>query len=860
MPLQLVTLLRRGEWVRQLYQGCGLEGELDALLLREGSYVAYGVEDPSLCLEYLNLVEGEKNQVQLARFLDLLEVTFSHVLNQGAESFKEAFRTILEGLSEEGAKQLLMHKNRDGWRWSDTFVLLPSKQEWKFLKGYLHRKKRKKLCLDGLKGALGEIWEREGSQGVSLGKRVSRTKKELSRLTGDLAEAVGSNSSFRELRLHAYLQGLRQGVTEPIYLQLFKRVVGVFPTFSLPSSSQAWVEQMSEEGLVEQIALFLKQMSGVGAERSWIPTMRGLTPDKLLTIAAVLMLAWEAKIQFKGKAQKEFLSFLEEWVQLRGRRLVCQVGTVVLSLCFGKRRKKELLKTVNDWVDPEKLKGKKGNVNPSLCRYVLKALWKQGVSQRSLKGFENQLFVDWRKGFIRDGVKGKEALNFLLKLAEESALSSDCKEKLLDRVKEKSGVKEALGEMANLLTLMEIGAFDSLEKMGREGKEAQQELSRQVTLQLGKELVGGKEEVFQKVFVQTRDPRAFLHYMNWVDFFRDKKLSFWIREFVSSVLEGKWPQARFELSKGKQMEQLFATRQELLRKWMEPREFGVSELIGMKQKSLELSHEQWLQKRVREQDLPLELFPLLQRFLQSSGEERQKVVKEWGNQEATSLIQVLEKQLIDLCGARKGARALPLLEEIQDLVNGLEEEFESGIFAPFLDELEERVEQLALPPLNEKMRVRLTSEPFNLLMLGTDVPDSCQSVYFGDDFNLGLLAYLLHGWILPLVVQENSQEKMAARAMLRMLWDGSQPVLFLERVYGQKQYGEVIEEAAKKVAGELGLELLAHRKEGESDLRTLFSLGGILDLHEYADSAARDPGLKKGGVFEVEGAKLLFKP
>jgi hypothetical protein len=70
------------------------------------------------------------------------------------------------------------------------------------------------------------------------------------------------------------------------------------------------------------------------------------------------------------------------------------------------------------------------------------------------------------------------------------------------------------------------------------------------------------------------------------------------------------------------------------------------------------------------------------------------------------------------------------------------------------------------------------------LAIGTEVKDSCQSLYSAGSQNRALLGYVLDGKYRALLFT-NENGEILARRMMRILWDeeGETPVLFLEKEY-----------------------------------------------------------------------------
>lgn len=150
-----------------------------------------------------------------------------------------------------------------------------------------------------------------------------------------------------------------------------------------------------------------------------------------------------------------------------------------------------------------------------------------------------------------------------------------------------------------------------------------------------------------------------------------------------------------------------------------------------------------------------------------------------------------------------------------------------------------------------------STDPLDLLLCGTEVADSCQSVRSAPFLNKGLLGYLMCGQNRLLVVK-NEKNRIKARCLLKLLWDGEQAVVYLEKMYPRKiRIPESQQIALKTMAAQkaqaLGLPLLSS-DEGKSYGKSIFSLGGQAPW-EYSDGGTTG-GVRENGKFEV--AKVYF--
>lgn len=164
---------------------------------------------------------------------------------------------------------------------------------------------------------------------------------------------------------------------------------------------------------------------------------------------------------------------------------------------------------------------------------------------------------------------------------------------------------------------------------------------------------------------------------------------------------------------------------------------------------------------------------------------------------------------------------------------------------------------------HKKFTVTDTEQWEDLLLLGTEVENSCQNINREAYLNRCLLAYIHDGKNRPIVVK--SGDRIVARAVMRILWDEKKesPVLFLENTYtssGDPEIRQLIREGALAKAQAMGLPLLCDRvdqDEGSKDYDgPLQSLGGPAP-YEYVDALK---GAQQNGEFTIPNSKVLFRP
>lgn len=113
-----------------------------------------------------------------------------------------------------------------------------------------------------------------------------------------------------------------------------------------------------------------------------------------------------------------------------------------------------------------------------------------------------------------------------------------------------------------------------------------------------------------------------------------------------------------------------------------------------------------------------------------------------------------------------------------------------------------------------------TDAPNDILLMGTEVENSCQRVDGDPDHNKCLLGYFLDGKHRLLLVKDE-ENKIVARSVLRLFVDEKDdPVLFQERVYvadTNPEYSSYLRKLALKKARDLGVSLVTTNSDFEDE-------------------------------------------
>jgi hypothetical protein len=149
-----------------------------------------------------------------------------------------------------------------------------------------------------------------------------------------------------------------------------------------------------------------------------------------------------------------------------------------------------------------------------------------------------------------------------------------------------------------------------------------------------------------------------------------------------------------------------------------------------------------------------------------------------------------------------------------------------------------------------------TDNPEDLFLCATEAGGSCQRINGDSDRNKCLLGYVMDGKNRLLAVKDASG-RIIARHILRVLWDGSQPVLFLTRLYAsavKEEVRDALEKFALSRAKKLDLPLLSVEVKNSGLIypKSIMSLGSKAPF-EYLDGDGRggDDGVTSG-TYRIE--------
>lgn len=177
------------------------------------------------------------------------------------------------------------------------------------------------------------------------------------------------------------------------------------------------------------------------------------------------------------------------------------------------------------------------------------------------------------------------------------------------------------------------------------------------------------------------------------------------------------------------------------------------------------------------------------------------------------------------------------------------------------DVLQKWQEKMPDVHISKSHKIVDSDEPFDLLLCGTEVEGSCQQIDGNPDLTKALLGYVMDGKNRLIAVKDENG-KIVARCILRIMWDGSKPVLFRELIYATDRvhkYDAEINKMAMQKAEKLGLPILSVDGQYGDYGKPVHSLGSCAPW-EYCDAEKgenAENGMKANGIYTIKKTRLL---
>jgi len=375
------------------------------------------------------------------------------------------------------------------------------------------------------------------------------------------------------------------------------------------------------------------------------------------------------------------------------------------------------------------------------------------------------------------------------------------------------------------------------------------------------------EDKFSR-FVQSRRPEAIYQYAANIQRTNSPQAMTCLANYIISVLNStvendQFRAARYATDGSPHLQQIAKSNPEMYQTWQKGDIASFDELgVGAGSEPEKMfDYDNWLRTKIGDQHIPIDELNL--QFLNNymSGADRNSLISELKNE----LEEIQDHHSEDFAKLQFQLLCLELTLESDPSVqkNKLEEIKTLLSSAPFnRPEFLNDVNGL-LNPVRKNSGTNLfvvdSDDPIDLLLAGTEVAGSCQNVAGSHELNRGLLGYLMNGWNRILKVSTSADGPIQARCMLRLLWDGEQPVLFQERFYPDNidaKSKAALTAMAKKRAIALGVPLISLNGEKYYE-KTVMALGGIAPF-EYSDaSGGVHGGVNDDSKYTINNAKYV---
>jgi len=474
---------------------------------------------------------------------------------------------------------------------------------------------------------------------------------------------------------------------------------------------------------------------------------------------------------------------------------------------------------------------------------------------------------------FKDRFVAQSLLTMLNELNKTDIPAEDKKYVLKELIKEQSNEIKKSVKLIRSLILCGFKESLSEDEIVKQGKEKFCDALSQIFSNKFQETFPMREGVdhvterYEQTVAQFRDPNAIFTYLGSI-----KKLSSGDKErlipllstYVEKVLTGTFNEWRYDSTDNPHLEAFDSKFPNLKPLWETDSSSTISTLLGTNQAlgQSSLDFKNYLFNSFDQKHVEEGKFQSLKKYLFSNDiDEKKEIRKELTQQikDASKDEKILinfQLKGMQLTETNDNKQAMRLLEEMSKSPS-LTGVFKDDIIGwkKSLSELSQKASQ----PFGDKT-VCESSDPFDLLVCGTEVAGSCQKIDGDPHLNKCLLGYVVNGQN-KLIVVKKADGQIESRAIFQKLIDkNGNPCLFLQRIYPVITTEEnklAIEALAKIKAEALGLPLLSKEVgRGKTYGIDVESLGGRAP-YEYNDAS---DGVCKNGIYTIMDCHVLFTP
>lgn len=456
--------------------------------------------------------------------------------------------------------------------------------------------------------------------------------------------------------------------------------------------------------------------------------------------------------------------------------------------------------------------------------------------------------------FFKEGKNLRVDVNVISSILESKELEVDDKQYLLSQINQglnPFNKKKIIPFLSAILTINELNKTSELKKSHLENSTIPKILKGCVGELIALDEIDNFDEKFEAAFGGDRYPNFILTYAAKLLILKDneKKQAFEaLSQSVNGILQGKFPEMRYDLNKSDHLSAVFSERPELLKEWKKGKKVKFGDFLAETNSNVQpINFQTEFKNKIRDN----ENLPFLSDVL-NQNKDTEIALKEIDGlllfKNGDPLLNI-QKNCIKLMDTKLtfAVRDKLLKEALTDL-DKLKDSPELNLSQLDLKNLrEELIKRNEIVNSRNKFTIEDTDDHRDLYLCGTET-ESCQSITTGGaGFNKCLTGYVLDGKNRLLAVKDQ-EGKIIARQIFRVLLDGKEPALFVEAVYpytAEPMVQEALRNFAIQRAHELGLPLFSGEQTEDhieldettapKDARPLASLGSPARF-EYADN------------------------
>lgn len=363
-------------------------------------------------------------------------------------------------------------------------------------------------------------------------------------------------------------------------------------------------------------------------------------------------------------------------------------------------------------------------------------------------------------------------------------------------------------------------------------------------------------EKYEKAFFKARQPNAFFLYGSKLQNVpsNTNEILNHLRTIYIAILEGNLGEIRYETKPEDHLSKIFSWKDTLKTEWIKgskkPLIIELEEAESKIKSESEMDVKKYLydriilDKHISETEYPIlssNLKPDDPKVFESNSDLKDQHLDENKDSNLEKKKVQLQKSLVSIINLQTDS-----VEKVKILAHAIEMAIEifdkNHQFVRDLKDLKKGLEKESrVHTSNKGWTVEDTDHWEDLLLCGTEVMGSCQSIDSDPKTNVCLLNYILDGKN-RLVVIKDSKGRIFARVILRLLWNEvmKKPVLFKERLYksagvSDAMVGE-LDKMCKLKAEAMGLDLVRSKNdENEPSYYQLISHNGRAP-YEYVDA------------------------